>query len=177
MATSLGPLRRGSAAAETSQAYLCEVGGECLVLVLLECQMLAWSSVNTEMRGPILSLAPAPFSPSACNGALRSGLRQVAQFIFLYLKQDFGSQGREASLRSAGWAPSRCHGITLLSMALLHWVSFSVAFCRSCGADGSSAQAAKTPPAPSAGAGGSGGHPSVGALMPAGRETRHFAIP
>lgn len=127
-------------AAETSRAYLCEVGGERLVLELLERQMLAWSSVNTEMRGPILSLAPAPSSPSACNGALRSGLRQVAQFIFLYLKQDFGSQGREASLRSAGWAPSRCHGITLLSKALLHRVSFNVAFCRSCGADGGSAQ-------------------------------------
>lgn len=115
--------------------------------------MLAWSSLTAAMRGPILCPVPAPAFPS-------TSLRQVAQFIFLYLKQDFGSQGWEASLRSAGWAPSCCHGIVLLSKALLHWASFSTAFCCSFGAHGGSARAAKAPLTSSASVDGSNGHPA-----------------
>lgn len=36
--------------------------------VLLKRQMLAWSSLNAEMWGLILSPAPAPSSPSPCTG-------------------------------------------------------------------------------------------------------------
>lgn len=70
--------------------------------VLLKCQMLAWFSLNTEMW----SLIPCPLSdPSSVSASCR----QVAQLISLYLEHDFGSQGQEASLRSAGWEPSCCH--------------------------------------------------------------------
>lgn len=110
--------------------------------------------------GPDPQPGSCPCLPLRLHRGLQSSLRQVAQFIFLYLKQDFGSQGREASLRSAGWTPSRRHGITLLSKALLRRASFGVAFCPGFGADGGSARAAKRPLTSSASVGGSSGHPS-----------------
>lgn len=61
------------------------------------------------------------------HGVLQSSLRQVAQFIFLYLRQDFGRQGREASPRSAGQAPSCCRGISLLSK--LHSTGHPAVLC------------------------------------------------
>lgn len=60
-------------------------------------------------------LGSSPFLLLSLHVVLQCSLRQVAQFIFLYLRQDFGRQGREASPRSAGRTPSCCRGITLLS--------------------------------------------------------------
>lgn len=165
VATSLGPLRTGSAAAETSRAYLRETRKGAPGAGAAQAPDVSMVQPKCQDAGPDPQPGSCPFLPLRLHGVLQSSLRQVAQFIFLYLKQDFGSQGWEASLRSAGWSPSRCHGITLLSKALLRWASFSMAFCRSFGADGGSARAAKTPLGPSTSVGGSSGYPTVGALM------------
>lgn len=164
--TSLGLLRSSSVAAETSRVYLRGTRSGASGAGAAQPPDVGMVQPKCRDAGPDPQPGSCPFLPLRLHWVLQSSLRQVAQFIFLYLKQDFGSQGREASLRSAGWTPSCCHGITLLSKALLHRASFSVAFCRSFGADGGSARAAKTPLTSSASGGGSSGHPSVGGLMP-----------